>query len=304
MTVMSAAIFHGATLVAIGTALLGAVAGLVGVFLLLRRRALLGDALGHATLPGIALAFLVMVGLGGSGRWLPGLLLGAAATGLLGVACVSLLTRSGRIRDDTAMAVVLGVFFGLGVALLGIVQRVPQAGPAGLESLIYGRAASMLREDLLWIAALATVVGLFVVALRRDLTVLCFDESFARTAGRRTIRLDLVLLALVTVATVIGLQVVGLILVVALLVIPAAAARFWTDHLGRMLVTSAMIGSAGAVAGALLSASHADLPTGAVIVLVLALGYVISAVAGPACGLLARRRSGRLAARAMGSPVP
>ena len=140
---------YNARLVILSTSLLGMASGLVGTFLLLRKRSLMGDVLSHAAYPGIGMAFLVMLLLGGEGKWLPGLLLGAAATGLLGVLMVLAIRNTTRLKDDAAMGIVMGVSFGLGVALMKMVSNLPQADAAGLNSFIYGTAASMIFGDFL-----------------------------------------------------------------------------------------------------------------------------------------------------------
>ncbi|MDE0839605.1 MAG: metal ABC transporter permease, partial [Kiritimatiellae bacterium] len=135
---------YNTRVVVIGTVLLGIAAGMIGTFMLLRKRALMGDAVSHATLPGIGIAFLVMAAHGGTGRWLPGLLLGAVISGLIGMGSVLLVRSQSRLKEDAALGIVLSVFFGLGVAILGIIQQLSLGHAAGLESFIYGKTASML----------------------------------------------------------------------------------------------------------------------------------------------------------------
>ena len=149
---------YNTRLVVLSTAMLGLAAGLIGTFLFLRKRALVGDALSHAMLPGIAIAFIVMVLMGGDGKSLAGLLAGAALFGMLGVGCVLLIRNLTRLKDDAALGIVLSVFFGLGVALLGLVQDMPQGSAAGLQSCIYGKTASIVRSDRLLIAGAAGLV--------------------------------------------------------------------------------------------------------------------------------------------------
>jgi manganese/zinc/iron transport system permease protein len=279
---------YNTRLVVLSTTALGVAAGLVGTFLLLRKRALMGDALSHATLPGIAVAFMAMVAFGGSGKFLPGLLLGAAASGLLGVACVLLITHQTRLKDDAALGIVLSVLFGLGVVLLGFVQDMPEGSAAGLQSFIYGKTASVVQRDLWLILGAAVLVLAACVVLYKEFGLLCFDEAYAGAQGWPVVLLDLLLMVLVTVVTVIGLQAVGLILVIALLVTPAAAARFWTERLGHMLLAAALIGGASGWLGSALSALVPRLPAGAVIVLVAATVFAVSMAVGPARGLLPR----------------
>jgi manganese/zinc/iron transport system permease protein len=275
-------------LVVVSTALLGVASGLVGSFLLLRKRSLMGDALSHATLPGIAVAFAVMVAAGGTGKSLPGLLAGATASGVLGVLVMLAVRNTTRLRDDVAMGLVLSVFFGAGVALLRMVQSMPQASAAGLEGFIYGKTASMVMGDFVLISGVALVATLASVALLKEFTLLCFDEAFASAQGWPTLALDVLLLGLVTAVTVVGLQSVGLILVIAFLITPPAAARFWTHRLSTMMLLSAAIGAASGWAGASASALFPRLPAGAVIVLAAAVLFLASMLVAPARGVLPR----------------
>ncbi|MCH8475243.1 MAG: metal ABC transporter permease [Opitutales bacterium] len=270
------------------TSLLGIAAGMVGSFLLLRKRSLMGDALSHACLPGLVIAFLILVLFGGTGRNLPVLLVGAGATGLLGSAMVLWLRNHTRIKDDAGMGIVLSVFFGAGVVLLNIAQQMPGTRTAGLESFIYGQAAAMMRADFILLSVLAVAITLWCLALKKEFTLLCFDESFARSLGWPVQRLDLFLLLLIAAVTVIGMQAVGLILIIAFLIIPAAAARFWTDNLGKMLFLSAFIGGASGWVGASLSALLPRLPAGAIVVLVASSIFLFSLLFGTARGVLRR----------------
>lgn len=275
-------------IVVASTTLLGITAGIVGTFLLLRRRSLMGDALSHATLPGIGLAFLVMVMLGGEGKSLPGLLAGATATGLLGVLLVLAIRNTTLLKDDAAMGIVLSVFFGVGVVILAMVQGMPQASAAGLESFIYGSAASIVKSDFWLIAGVTAPVAVVSLICFTGLTALCFDEDFAASLGWPTLLLDVLMLGLVTAVTVVGLQAVGLILIIALLITPAAAARFWTNVLPLMLLIAAIIGGVSGMLGSMLSALLPRLPAGAVIVLVAAAVFLVSMFLGPAGGVVPR----------------
>lgn len=269
-----------------GTGLLGAACGVAGSFLVLRKRALLSDAISHATLPGIVLAFMAATLLGLDGRSLPILLAGAAATGLLGMAFITLITRTTKLKDDAALAIVLGVFFGIGVALLSMAGRMPGAQAAGLMGFIYGKTASMLLADAVLIGASGIVACAACGLLFKEFALLCFDEPFARSLGWPALRLDALLMAVIVLVTVVGLQAVGLILVVALLVIPPSAARFWTDSLGRMVGVAAAVGAASALVGAWTSALAPRLPSGAIIVLVAAGAFLLSFLFGAARGVV------------------
>ncbi len=281
---------HNTQVVAAAAAMTGAAAGIAGSLLTLRKRALLGDALGHATLPGIALAYIASVWLGGSGREPVVLMLGAALGGLAGLASLALIRRLARVSDDAAMAIVLGSFFGLGTALLTLIQSSPSGHAAGLATLVTGHAASMVTDDAVIAAGVALVCMAVVGMLSKELSLLCFDEGFAQTLGRRTKVLDAVVLLVATCVVVAGLRSVGLVLIVALLIIPAAAARLVVDRFVPMLSVAAIVGALSGVIGTLVSASAPDLPAGACIVLAAAALFGIAAVCAPRNGVIARVR--------------
>ncbi len=279
---------HNTRVVVLGTTLLGLAAGTIGSFTLLRKRALMGDALSHATLPGIGLAFIVATQLGFDGKTLPVLLLGAAVTGMIGVAGIVFIRSLTRLSEDTALGVVLSVFFGAGVAVLGVIQQMESGHSAGLESFIYGKTASMLPSDAWLIGGTGFVSCLVCFALFKELKLLCFDDGFAGSEGYSVTLLDGILMLLVVVVTIVGLQAVGLILVIALLVTPAAAARFWTHQLTRMVLLASGLGAISGMLGSATSALFPQLPSGAMIVLVATALFLFSMMLGPARGLLPR----------------
>lgn len=278
---------YNTALVCIGAALLGAAAGALGTFALLRRRSLASDAAGHATLPGLAAAFILMALHTGDGRWLPGLMLGAAVSSALGLVTVHLISTYTRLKEDAAIGAVLSVFFGVGVVLLTVVQSMETGKPAGIQSFLLGTAAGMLRSEAQLIALLALLTAAGVVVLRRPLTMLCFDREHALLTGVKVRLMDIALFVLLLGVVVISLKVVGLILSVALSIIPSVAARFWTHRVHYMIPIAAAIGAAAAYVGAALSSTLPDLPTGAVIVLTLFTFFLVSLLMAPASGVLA-----------------
>jgi manganese/zinc/iron transport system permease protein len=278
---------YNTALVTLGTTLLGFAAGVIGVFALLRKRSLVTDALAHATLPGIALAFLGATVLGFDGRSLPVLLFGAAVTGTLGILCIQLILRHSRLHEDAAIGIVLSVFFGAGIVGLSYIQANAPSGAAGLNTLIYGQAAAIQPPDVLLMAGIALTAVLATLLLLKEFTLVCFNDAFAKVDGWPTNRIDLLMMALVVVVTVAGLQAVGLILVVAMLIIPPVAARFWTDRLWRLVAIAGFIGGLSGYLGAVTSALLPRKPAGAVIVLTAGAIFVLSLVLAPARGLMA-----------------
>lgn len=292
---------YNTRVVLLGSTLLGITAGIVGVFMLLRRRSLVGDVVSHASLPGIAIAFLVMERMSpGSGKSLGGLLIGAFIAGMAGMVCSLIIRRTTRIKEDAALAIVLSIFFGVGIALFTVIQSIPTGNAAGLNHFIFGKASSMIAADVKIIAWAAGITLLICTLLFKEFAALCFDDRYAATQGFPVVVLDLGLMILVASVTVIGLQSVGLLLVVALLIIPAAAARFWTDHLFRLTVTAAVIGGLSAYFGVVTSALFPRLAAGAVIVLVGAGFFVASLLFGTRRGIVLRMLAHQRLKRNMG----
>ncbi|MDJ0639573.1 MAG: metal ABC transporter permease [Paracoccaceae bacterium] len=279
---------YNATLVTIGAVLLGLAAGITGTFLFLRKRALVSDAIAHATLPGVGLAFILMTALGLDGRWLPGLLMGSAISAFLGLLALQWMVTRTRLSEDAAIGAVLSVFFAFGIVLLTVIQSIPAGGQAGLEGFLLGSTAGMIFADAALIAAGGAVVVALVLVFRRPMMLLSFDPNYAAAQGMRISGIDLMMMVLVLGVTVVGLKVVGLIMIVALLIIPAVTARFWSDRAEVLVLTAGVLGALAAWIGAAISASAPDLPTGPLIVLVSFAMFAASLLLAPARGLLSR----------------
>jgi manganese/zinc/iron transport system permease protein len=269
--------------------LLGAGCGLIGVFTLLRRRALIGDVVAHAALPGLCLAFIVV-----GSRSLPALLLGAFLTGLLGVATASLLSRTTRLKEDAVLGIVLSVYFGVGVVLDSLIQgRFKSASQSGLDSFLLGKTAGILLEDVYIIGLGAAACLGIVLLLYKEWRLLTFDPAFGAALGFPIARLELLLLGMAAAMVVIGLPAVGVVMMAALIILPAAAARFWTNRLEIMTVVSAAFGGGVGLVGVLASAIFDDLPAGPTIVLIGAALFLVSMLFAPERGMIAVLRRQR-----------
>lgn len=267
--------------VMIGTALLGAMSGVIGSFAVLRGRALVGDMLAHAALPGVCLAFLIT-----GQRHLLGLSIGALLSGLLAVTTVTVITRWTRTKEDAAIGIVLSTFFGLGVVLLSVVQKPSTSGnKAGLGSYLFGEPGGMLTSDLLVLAIVAAVVLAVVTLFYKEFALVCFDSDFATSQGWPTLALDLTIMGMLAVVTVVGLPIVGVILMAAMIIVPAATARFWTHRLPVLLVVSAALGATAGVVGTRVGRGY---PAGASIVLAAASLFVVSLLFAPQRGVVSR----------------
>jgi manganese/zinc/iron transport system permease protein len=271
--------------VTVGAGLLGLVAGVLGVFAVLRHRSMVADALAHAALPGVCIAFLA-TGAKSAG----GLLIGAASAGLIGAAMILGIERTSRIRPDAAIGVVLSGFFSLGIVLLTFIANQQDADQAGLERYLFGQAAGLSEGDVTLMAVLAAAaLALVVVGFRAFKTTL-FDPAYAGSIGVRVRGVELAMTALLVVAIVVGLRTVGAILMVGLIVVPAAAARQLTNRLAVLLPVAGMIGAGVGISGALVS-SRGELPTGPVIVLIGATFLTACVLFAPSRGVLWRARS-------------
>ena len=267
--------------VMIGTALLGATAGVVGSFAVLRGRSLVGDMLAHSALPGIGLAFLIL-----QSRSMIGLSLGALASGLLAIGAVTLVVRWTRTKEDAAIGIVLSTFFGAGVVLLSIIQKPGVGGnKAGLDSYLFGEPGNMLSNDLVVLSAVGVIILIVVATFFKEFKLVCFDIDFAQSQGWPTLVLDLLMMAALAVVTIIGLPIVGVILMAAMIILPAATARFWTNRLHVLILLAAVFGLAAGPLGTYLGKG---LPAGASIVLTSASFFVVSVLFAPQRGILSQ----------------
>lgn len=267
--------------VALGAALLGMASGMIGSFAVLRRQSLLGDVVSHAALPGIAAVFL-MTGTKDT-VWL---LIGALCSGLMATGFIIGVVRYSRVKFDTALALGMSVFFGLGLVLLTYVQKIPNSNQAGLQRFIFGQAAVLLKSDILVIAVTGAALLALTLLFWKEFKLLSFDPEFARSLGLPTRSLNVLLSAMTVAAIIAGLQTVGVILMSAMLVAPAVAARQWTNRLGVMVGLAALFGAVSGVAGTLASSALPKLPAGPAIVVAADVLVLISLALG-------RARSGR-----------
>lgn len=277
--------------VAFGSALLGIVGGVLGSFAVLRRQGLLGDALAHTALPGICLAFM-LIGL----RTPLVLMAGAAITGWIGTLIIIKVVQDTRISEDSALGIVLSVFFGLGIVLLTHIQQSNNANQADLDRYLFGQAATLVQSHVITMAVLGGAALLCVGLLFKEFKLLSFDPEFAASVGFPVGKLNVLLTSLIVIAVVIGLQTVGVVLMAAMLVGPAAAARQWTNRLSVMLGLAAFFGAAAGVAGAMISVTASRLPTGPMVILCMTAIVIVSLLFAPERGIVwdtIRQRSSR-----------
>ncbi|GMK39321.1 hypothetical protein PCCS19_23750 [Paenibacillus sp. CCS19] len=269
--------------IVLGSMLLGLSSGVIGSFAYLRKQSLMGDALSHAALPGVCIAFM----LSGSKSILL-FLIGAAAAGIVATFGIGFITRNTRIKQDSALAIVLTVFFGLGIVLLTKIQHSGNGNQSGLDKFLFGQAASMIHSDVIIMAIISIVLVGICTLLFKEFKLLSFDAGFARGIGYPVAFMDQLIMFLMVVAVVVGIQAVGVVLMAALLITPAVSARYWTERLGLMVILAGLFGAFSGLAGTFISASGNNLPTGPLTVLVATALFVISVIAAPRRGLLSK----------------
>lgn len=270
-------------IIALGTGLLGAVSGMLGCFAVLKNQSLLGDAISHAALPGIVIAYLLT---GEKSSFV--LLSDAVVCGILGAYFVNEIVKNSRLKTDTALGIVLSVFFGTGMMLLTYVQSLEDANQAGLDKYLFGQAATLLKEDVLLMISFLIPAILLILAFWKEIKLYLFDSEYAATIGIPIQKINLLITMLIVIIIVAGLQTVGVVLMSSLLLAPAAAARQWTDSLFRMLIIAAVLGAFSGISGAFISATGSNLPTGPVVVLIISFIVLFSLFFAPKRGLIVR----------------
>jgi zinc/manganese transport system permease protein len=260
----------------VGCLALAAGAAPVGVFLMLRRMSLTGDAMAHAILPGAAVGYLV-AGLSLSAMTLGGVIAGLAVALLAGA-----VSRATALREDASLAAFYLISLAAGVMIVST-----RGGTVDLMHVLFGTVLALDDAALILLCAIATVTLLTLAALFRPLALECVDPGFLRSVGGGGALAHFAFLALAVLNLVGGFHALGTLMAVGIMILPAVAARFWARGLGGLIAVAAAIAAASGWAGLLLS-FHAGLPSGPAIILVAGAAYGVSLVAGPEGGLIAR----------------
>ena len=263
------------------TLLLGMAAGLIGCLAHWKRQSLMSDALSHAALPGVVIAFMIF-----QEKNFFVLLVGAAISALLGAFLIQLIKSASRITEDTAMGLILAVFFGGGIVLLTMVNRGGSGNQAGLDSFIFGQAASMVGKDVSLMSLLAFIVILIVFIGFKEWKLFLFDPDFAKGLKLSIKGMNVLYLSILVLTIVIGIQAVGVILMSALIIIPPVSARYWTHSFKTMMWLSALFGGGAGAIGTTISTFGSGWPTGPFIVTTSALIFLISLFFGRKKGIV------------------
>ena len=269
--------------VVIGSILLAASSAIVGTFTLLKKKALVGDAVAHSVLPGVCLAFIL------TGVKNPiYLIIGAFITGWISLVLIDFITAKSKIKEDTAIGLILSVFFGIGILMITVIQKSGNAAQSGLDHFLFGQAASLIGSDLLVFSSIALILIACVWLFFKEFAMIAFDTNFAYSIGFPVKTLELILTTLTVLAVVTGIQAIGVVLMAAMLITPAAAARFWTDKLKVMIWLAAALGAISGLVGAYISYIAPSMPTGPWIVMVVSVLAVLSFFLAPKKGILFR----------------
>ncbi|MFK7953075.1 MAG: iron chelate uptake ABC transporter family permease subunit [Ekhidna sp.] len=267
-----------------GTVLLSISSAVVGCFTFIKKKSLVGDVVSHAVLPGICIAFLI------SGSKNPFfLIIGAFISGWLSIIVMDAIIRNTKIKEDAATGLSLSVFFGIGILLMTFIQHSGNAAQSGLDTFLFGKAAALVGTDLLAFSTIAIIVLVTVFFFYKEFKLISFDPQFAKVIGLPIKRLEMILTSITVLAVVTGIQAVGVVLMAAMLITPAAAARFWTNELYKMLILTSIFGAFSGVSGAFISYSAPSMPTGPWMVMILSIIALFSFFFAPNKGILIRQ---------------
>lgn len=269
--------------VVFGTALLMTSSALVGTFALLQKKALVGDAISHAVLPGICLAFI----LSGSKNAFT-LVIGAFISGWLSIYIMEKIPQYSKLKKDTAIAIILSTTFGLGMVLLTYIQQSGNASQAGLNNFLLGKTVSLVHQDILILGMLSLVIIACTILFFKEFTIISFDRNFAKALGIPVKLVEIIITSMNVLAIVIGIRAVGILLMSAMLITPAAAARFWTNNLKKMIVLSTIFGIFSGIMGSFISYTAPAMATGPWIVIIATAIAYLSFLFAPKKGILAR----------------
>ncbi|MDU5269492.1 MAG: metal ABC transporter permease, partial [Varibaculum cambriense] len=272
-----------------GAILVGFFAGTLGSLLYVRKQSLVSDVIGHSSIAGIVGAFVIASLMGADGQSILVLTIGATISGLLAVATTNLIAEKSKVGVEAAMAISLAIYYGGGMVALRLLSFSHFSGRSGIAQYLFGNAATMRQIDVFTVAILGFTALLIVAIFWKEISLFAFDPVGAKAAGFSGNLLIAIVTLCTTVGIVIGVKSVGVVLMVAFAIIPAAAARQWTDHLPVLFLLAGAIGALSGGFGSYLAVSIGKVPTGPVIVVILSLVLAISLVFSPHRSLLAYR---------------
>lgn len=266
-------------IIATGTCLLAIAAGAVGCITVLKGESLIGDAIGHASFPGVVLAFIIFL------QRDPIILsLGALVCGILAYIVIQVVAKNSKLHFDAILAVVLSSFFGLGMVLKSYIQGNPmyvRVSQAGLQHYIFGQASYMLESEVKLIFFIALISISLIIIFFKEIKVFIFDETHSRLIGLNSKIIHFVILITTMSIIAIGLKVVGIILISSLLIVPAITAIQWSNKFSIVMIISGVMGGFSAVVGTYISTAYERMSTGPSIILVMTLISFVSLIIAP-----------------------
>ncbi|WP_064581401.1 metal ABC transporter permease [Streptobacillus moniliformis] len=269
--------------VTIGCSLLGMISAIIGTFAVLKKESLLGDGVAHSSLAGICIAFLLT-----GRRELFILLIGALIMGLICVLLIHYIGTNSKVKFDSAIALILSTFFGLGLVLLTYLKRIPGAKKAGLSNFIFGQASTLILKDIYLITGVGLILLILVIFFWKQIKISIFDKEYAKTIGINSDRYRLLVSVMIVINVIIGLQIAGVVLMTAMMISPVVAARQWSNKLNIVVILSSIFGAISGFIGSLSSSLNSSLPTGPVIVIVLSIFVMFSMLFSNKRGLIYR----------------
>ena len=267
-----------------GIMLLNGSAAIVGCFIFLKKQSLISDALSHSILPGICLAFIIS----GTKNSIF-LTLGAFTTGWISLFLINIIHKKSKIKEDAAIAIILSIFFGTGVVLLTIIQQSGNPNQVGLHSFLFGKAASLLKKDIIIFIFISIAIVFSIIIFFNELFIITFDRNFAISIGMPIKHLEFLITLLVIFSVISGIQTVGIVLMSSIMITPPATARLWTDDLKKMIILSAVLAILSGIIGSFISYTILGIPTGPCIVVVISIISIFSFIFSPKKGILFKK---------------
>lgn len=283
---------HTFRMVILGCTMLGICCGVLGSFVYLKRQCLFGDAIAHAALPGIVIAFLIQ-----KNKETKFLFMGAIIAGFLSVTLIHLIKKYTKLKFDSILAYILSTFFALGLMLLSYINKLPGSNKSGIENIIFGEATLILEKDVKIIFIVSMIIIILIILFWKELKLVSFDATYGKTMGFFPQRLEYFLSILIVSCIIVGIQTMGVTLISSLLIAPAVAARQWTNKLSVMAFIGAIIGGISSIIGTTISSTMDKIPTGPMIVIILSIIVVISMLFSPTRGLFFIKRRKKLSTK-------
>ncbi|MGF3075615.1 metal ABC transporter permease [Facklamia sp. P12955] len=265
-------------LIALSTFLLASASGAVGAVSVFKSQSLIGDAIGHATYPGIVLAFMLTLS-----KDTMTMMIGAVISGGVAYGLIQIIDQHSKLNLDAILAIILSSFFGFGMVLKSNISGNPRfkgASQSGLKNYLFGQASYIMENDLKIILIVALISIFILILFKKEIKLFVFDEVYAKTVGIKPVILYSIILVMTMSLIAVGLKLVGTILIASILIVPSIAAMQWTHRFERVLILSGIFGGISAVIGTYISTKYNGMSTGPTIILTLSIVALLSMLFG------------------------